>query len=89
MIVVSDSSPLIAFAKIESFELLQQLYGTLTISAEVYTEVVVSGAGMPGAAETSGSPWISVKQINRLNDLDAAQLRFGLGLGELSSLILA
>ena len=72
MIVVSDSSPLIAFAKIESFELLHRLYGTLTISTEVYAEVVVFGAGMPGADETSGSPWISVKQINRLNDLDAA-----------------
>jgi len=39
--VVSNSSPLISLAKIESFNLLQRLYGSLTISAEVYAEVVV------------------------------------------------
>ncbi|MGD0130669.1 MAG: DUF3368 domain-containing protein [Bryobacteraceae bacterium] len=89
MIVVSDSSPLISLAKIEAFQLLDQLYGKLTISAEVFREVVVSGAGLPGAAETSSSPWIEVTRINRTNDLTDAQRRFGLGLGELSTLILA
>jgi predicted nucleic acid-binding protein len=89
VIVVSDSSPLISLAKIEAFQLLDQLYGQLTISAEVFREVVVSGAGLPGAAETSGSPWITVKRINRANDLTDAQGRFGLGLGELSTMILA
>jgi predicted nucleic acid-binding protein len=87
--VVSNSSPLISFAKIESFHLLQQLYGILTISAEVYAEVVVSGARLPGSSETSSSPWIQVKQIERPADITAAQERFGLGIGELSTLILA
>jgi uncharacterized protein len=87
--VVSNSSPLISLAKIGSFRLLQQLYGALMISAEVYAEVVVSGAGLPGATETSTSPWIQVKDIKRPSDVTAAQLRFGLGLGEISTLILA
>jgi uncharacterized protein len=87
--VVSNSSPLISFAKIESFHLLQQLYGSITISAEVYAEVVVSGARLPGSAETSSSPWIQVKQVKRPDDITAAQKRFGLGVGELSTLILA
>ena len=89
MTVVSNSSPLISLAKIESFDLLKQLYGTLTISAEVYAEVVVSGARLPGASETSSSPWIQVKHVKRPSDVAAAQERFGLGLGELSTLILA
>ncbi len=89
MTVVSNSSPLISFAKIESFHLLQQLYGSLTISAEVYAEVVVSGARLPGSSETSSSPWIHVKQVQRPSDITAAQERFGLGIGELSTLILA
>jgi predicted nucleic acid-binding protein len=42
--VISNSSPLISLAKIETFDLLKQLYGSVTISAEVYAEVVVSGA---------------------------------------------
>lgn len=89
MTIVSNSSPLISLAKIESFNLLQQLYGTLTISAEVYAEVVVLGAGLPGASETSSSPWIQVVHVKRPSEVAAAQERFGLGLGELSTLILA
>jgi len=87
--VVSNSSPLISLAKIESFDLLHKLYGTLTISPEVYAEVVVSGARLPGSAETSNSPWIQVKPVKRPDDITAAQARFGLGLGEVSTLILA
>jgi predicted nucleic acid-binding protein len=88
VIVVSNSSLLISLAKIESFELLKQLYGTVTISEEVFEEVVVWGAGLPGAVETAHSPWIQVKRVKR-NDITDAQERFGLGLGELSTLVLA
>lgn len=89
MTVVSDSSPLIALAKIDAFDLLQKLYGTLMISTEVYDEVVVAGAGLAGAGETSKSSWIEVRDIRSRSDLNAAQVRFGLGLGELSTILLA
>jgi hypothetical protein len=74
----TNSSPLISLAKIESFNLLRQLYGTLTISTEVYEEVVISGATLPGSSETSGSSWIQVKRVTRPHDVAAAQQRFGL-----------
>jgi predicted nucleic acid-binding protein len=45
--VVSNSSPLISLAKIEMFHLLGELYGKIIISAEVYAEVVIAGAGFP------------------------------------------
>jgi predicted nucleic acid-binding protein len=51
--------------------------------------VVVSGERLPGSSETSGSSWIQVKRVTRPSDITAAQQRFGLGLGELSTLILA
>ncbi len=89
MIVVSDSSPLIALAKIDCFALLQKLYGQIVISSEVYAEVVVTGAGLAGAADTSKSTWIEVRQIKNPADLTRAKLRFGLGLGELSTMLLA
>ena len=44
MIVVSNSSPLISLAKIDGFDLLQELYGKLLVSAEVYAEVVIQGS---------------------------------------------
>jgi predicted nucleic acid-binding protein len=87
--VVSNSSPLISLAKIEVFDLLVQLFGSITISGEVYAEVVVAGALLPGSSETSRAPWIQVKEVKRTTDVAAAQQRFGLGLGELSTLILA
>lgn len=89
MIVLTDSSPLIALAKIDLFFLFQKLYGSLIISGEVYAEVVVLGAGLAGAIDTSKSPWIEVRQIKNPADLTAAQARFGLGVGELSTIILA
>jgi len=87
--VVSDSSPLIALAKIDAFDLLQKLYGTLMISTEVYDEVVIAGAGLAGAGETSKSSWIEVRNIRNHADLEATQVQFGLGAGELSTLLLA
>lgn len=89
MIVVSDSSPLIALAKIDCFSLLQKLYGQIVISSEVYAEVVVAGAGLAGAADTSKSSWVEVKHIKNPADLTQAKHRFGLGIGELSTMILA
>ena len=89
MIVVSDSSPLIVLAKIDCFSLLEKLYGTITISSEVYAEVVIAGAGLAGAMDTAKSSWVNIRPIKNPADLTAAQLRFGLGVGELSTMILA
>jgi len=89
VIVVSNSSPLIALAKINCFGLFQKLYGSLVISREVYAEVVIAGSGLAGAADTSSSSWIEVHQIKNPPDLTNAQVRFGLGLGELSTILLA
>jgi uncharacterized protein len=58
MIVVADSTPLIYLAAIGRFNLLQTLYGRITIPLAVYQEVVVQGAGRWGAAETGGADWI-------------------------------
>lgn len=90
MIVVSNSSPLISLAKIGAFDLLQRMYGKLVVSAEVYAEVVVAGAGLHGAAEVLKSQWIEVQQIRHPTALKEIQSRrLSLGLGELSAILLA
>jgi predicted nucleic acid-binding protein len=88
VIVVADSSPLIILAKIGCFDLLNQMYSRLYISAEVHHEVVVSGAGLPGASEVAKSEWIEVKPLQNQAGLVAAQKRFALGLGEISTILL-
>ena len=90
MIVVSNSSPLISLAKIGAFDLLRKLYGKLVISAEVYAEVVVAGAGLAGAMDVSHCPWIEVQEIRNPTALEEFQSRrFSLGLGEISVMLLA
>jgi predicted nucleic acid-binding protein len=88
VIVVADSSPLIALAKIGCFDLLKNLYPQLYISAEVYAEIVVDGAGMPGADQVARSDWIEVKPIGNPAGLIEASLKHRLGLGELSTVLL-
>lgn len=49
MIVVSDSSPLIALVRIGRLNLLASFYKRILIPAEVNHEVTVAGRGLPGA----------------------------------------
>jgi predicted nucleic acid-binding protein len=60
MKVVSNTSPLINLAWIEQLELLRELYGTVHIPQAVWHEIVVQGAGQPGAKEVSRADWIEV-----------------------------
>jgi predicted nucleic acid-binding protein len=80
---------LVILAKLACFDLLNRLFPLLYVSTEVFREVVVSGAGLPGASEVAGARWIEVKGLQNRADLLAAQQRHGLGVGELSTILLA
>ena len=49
-LVVADASPLIGLAAADSFDLLRDLFGSVTVTVEVYDEIV-AGQGLPGADE--------------------------------------
>lgn len=89
MIVVSDSSPLVTLAKLAHFDLLRKLFSQVYISAEVRHEVVVSGAGLPGASDVDRADWIETKQVQNRPELFELRERYGLGVGELSAIVLA
>ena len=57
MTVVSNTSPIINLAAIQQVTLLHQLYGRLIIPSAVYHEIVVQGAGQPGAQEVQTEAW--------------------------------
>jgi predicted nucleic acid-binding protein len=63
VIVVADSSPLVILTKLGCFDLLNRLFPRLYISAAVHDEVVIAGAGLPGALEVSHAEWIEVKAL--------------------------
>jgi predicted nucleic acid-binding protein len=89
VIVESDSSPLVILAKLAYFDLLRTLFSQVYISAEVRHEVVVSGAGLPGASEVDRADWIETKQVQNQAELFELRERHGLGIGELSAIVLA
>jgi predicted nucleic acid-binding protein len=89
VIAVSDSSPLVILAKLGYFDLLNRLFARVYISAEVHREVVVSGAGLPGALEVAESRWIEVAALKDKSVVATAQETHGLGGGELSTIFLA
>jgi predicted nucleic acid-binding protein len=92
VIAVSNASPLIILAKISHFHLPQRLFNEITISEEVWDEVVVDGAGLPGSAETqqaNKSGWIHIARLANSAQLSAWQSQYSLGAGELSTILLA
>ena len=89
MTVVADSSPLVILAKLGCFELLNRLFPRLYISTEVHHEVVVAGTGLPGASEVEKAQWIEVKKLQNQAGLLAAQQKYALGAGELTTIFLA
>jgi uncharacterized protein len=86
--VVANSSPLVILAKIDYFDLLQRLFPLVYITPEVHEEVVVCGAGLPGANEVTRAKWIEVRKLKNPSDLTVAHERFALGAGELSTVLL-
>jgi len=60
---VADSSPLVILTKLGCLDFLKQVFPRVYISNEVHYEVVVAGAGLPGASGVSKAEWIEVKSI--------------------------
>jgi predicted nucleic acid-binding protein len=87
--VVSNASPLIALARIGHLDLVPKLHKNVFIPTEVYNEVVIAGAGLPGAGEVARAEWIQIVPLHDANALRSAVEKTGLGTGELSAIILA
>ena len=89
MIVVADSSPLVILTKLGCFDFLNRVFPRVCISPEVHHEVVIAGAGLPGASEVSKAEWIEVRTVQNPAGLHSAQRRYGLGSVEMSTILLA
>ncbi len=85
--VVSDASALINLARIGELRLLRQLYGEVLIPQAVWREVVVEGAGQPGAEEVHRASWLTAKGV--ANEHLVRALRQDLDAGEAEAIALA
>jgi len=86
-IVVSNASPLINLARIGHLDLLQAVYSELAIPQAVWEEVVVEGAGQPGAEQVRQANWIRVHPVTNRHLVKA--LRQDLDAGEAEAIALA
>ncbi len=59
MIVVADSSPLIALSDLGKLDLLEKLYGHIVVPEAVWAETAVVGKEKPCRATLFQAPWIS------------------------------
>ena len=87
MIVVSDSSPLIALADVGQLRLLRDLFSTVLIPEAVYQEIVVQGAGRAGAEAVQAAAWIEQRGV--VNTGLADVLKLELDEGEAEAITLA
>ncbi len=89
IIVVSNSSPLIGLAKIDSLSILKSEFGKIYIPKAVWQEVVIEGKGKTGSKEVKKANWIYTKAIKDTIRKNELQTKFGLGKGEAEAIILA
>ncbi len=85
--IVADTGPLIAFARIDRFELLRHVVHMLIIPDAVYDELVGSGRTRPGAGEVAAGVWIQQRAVENRDTL--AELPTYLHLGERHAIALA
>jgi hypothetical protein len=87
VIVVSDSSPLIALSAVGRLELLKDLFGTVLVPQTVYTEVVRPGSELPGEREVGQADWIEVHPVGNTGLVKV--LGLDLDPGESEAIVLA
>ena len=80
MIVVSNSSPLIAFSRIGKLGLLKDLFGTIMIPGEVFSELTIKG-------HEFSQNWIDVRPVANKSLVKSLGLR--LDRGESAAIALA
>jgi uncharacterized protein len=85
--MVAESGPLIAFARMGRLNLLRQVVGELVISAAVYEELTGRGHERPGAAEAVRGEWMQRRMVG--NQAMVAQLPAVLHAGEREAIVLA
>lgn len=85
--IVSDASILINLARIGKLALLRKLYGEITVPEAVWQEVVVDGAGQPGAEDMKTAAWVKRALVENRYLVHA--LRQDLDAGEAEAIALA
>jgi len=85
--IVSNTTPLVAMAMADRFDLLNRIFGQISIPRGVSREVVEEGQERPGASEVREAAWIKVVEVQP--KLAVAVLVDELDSGESETIVLA
>ena len=85
--IVSDTGPLIAFARLGRLPLLRQVVSTVLIPDAVFNEMVTRGRGRPGSSEVAEGTWIQRRTVSDQEALP--QFPAPLHAGEREAILLA
>ncbi len=88
MIVVSDSSPLITFLKIDALDLLGKIYGEVKIPNAVFSEITCNPRFEKEAEKLKNCGFVEVCAVSDKAKVDFIQKTAGLDLGESEALAL-
>ena len=86
MPVVGNAGPLIALARIECLDLLEELFGAVAIPPAVYAEVT-RNPDLPGAHVLEQASWLAIHEVG--DQVAVQRLRFWLDAGESEAIALA
>jgi predicted nucleic acid-binding protein len=87
MLVVADSSPLIALCRVGRLELLHALFGQLVLPEAVWQEVTASHPEKTGASSIAAASWVEHRCVQDVQLVNL--LRQDLGAGESEAIVLA
>jgi len=87
MIVVSNSSPLIALGRVGRLDLLPAVFDRIVIPEAVYHEVVVNAPSTAGANVLRNASWLTVRPIQ--DTIRRDYLLSSLDIGESEAIVLA
>jgi predicted nucleic acid-binding protein len=87
MKVVSDSGPILSFARAGRLDLLRQVMSEISVPQAVFDEIVVAGRGKPGAIEVETAGWVKLEPLQNLDALD--QISRKLNRGEAQAIALS
>ena len=85
--IVLDTGPLIAFARLNRLALVRQVVGVVLIPDAVFDELVTRGQGKPGSAEAAEGIWIRRRSLSDSEAL--ARFPAALHAGEREAILLA
>ncbi len=89
MIVVSDTTPLIALMKIGRLELLRELFGEILIPGGVYRELTENKSFPEEAEQIRNTDYVRIAAVNEDKAVDILRRSTGLDLGESEAIVYA